>query len=120
GRILPAGRCTARLPLVSGTSSPGARCAFSASKLKGRRMNKLVMCMAAILVSSTAFAQVGTTVKEGAKATAETAKEAGDETKAAVSSEPDKTIDKAKAKVHKAKAHHHAHEAKEAAKETTK
>ena len=31
-------------------------------------MNKLVMCMAAILVSGTAFAQVGTTLKEGAKA----------------------------------------------------
>jgi hypothetical protein len=27
-------------------------------------MNKIVMCMAAILVSSSAFAQVGTTVKE--------------------------------------------------------
>ncbi|HWG29553.1 MAG TPA: hypothetical protein VN676_03300 [Steroidobacteraceae bacterium] len=83
-------------------------------------MNKLVMGMAAILVSGSAFAQVGTTVKEGAKATAETAKEAGDHVKAAVSSEPDKSIDKAKARVHKAKAHHHAHEAKEAAKEITK
>ncbi len=75
----------------------------------------LVLAAAAI-VSNAAFAQVGTTVKEGAKATAETAKEAGDNVKAAVSSEPDKAIDKSKAKAHKAKAHAHAKAAKEAAK----
>jgi hypothetical protein len=35
-------------------------------------------------------------------------------------SEPEKSVDKAKAKVHKAKAHHHAKAAKEAAKEIPK
>ena len=99
---------------------PGCALYTQRPDMEGLTVSKLVMCMAAILVSSSAFAQVGTTVKEGAKATAETAKEAGDETKAAVSSQPDKSIDKAKAKVHKAKAHHHAHEAKEAAKESVK
>jgi hypothetical protein len=37
-----------------------------------------------------------------------------------VSSQPDKSVDKAKAKVHKAKAHHHAAAAKDAAKEIPK
>jgi len=39
--------------------------------------------------------------------------------KSGVESQPDRSIDKAKAKVHKAKAHHHAHVAKEAAKDAT-
>jgi hypothetical protein len=68
---------------------------------------------------SAGFAQVGTTVKEGAKATGEKAQELGDRAKAAVSSEPDKSVDKAKAEVHKAKAHH-AKAAKEAAKDIGK
>ena len=38
----------------------------------------------ALAISSASLAQVGTTVKEGAKATAEKAKEVGDQTKAAV------------------------------------
>jgi hypothetical protein len=66
------------------------------------------------------MAQVGSTAKEGAKATAEKSKEVGDEAKAAVSSQPDKSVDKAKAKVHKAKAHHHAKAAKESAKDVPK
>jgi hypothetical protein len=37
-----------------------------------------------------------------------------------VSSEPDKSVDKAKAQVHKAKAHHHAKVAKDAAKDIPK
>jgi len=37
-----------------------------------------------------------------------------------VSSEPEKTVHKAKAKVHKAKAKQHGENAKDAAKETTK
>jgi hypothetical protein len=67
-----------------------------------------------------ALAQVGTTVKEGAKATGEKAQQVGDETKAAVSSQPSKSVDKAKAHAHKAQAHSHAKTAKEAAKEIPK
>jgi hypothetical protein len=59
-------------------------------------------------------------VKQGAQATGEKAKELGDKTKAAVSSEPNKSADKVKASVHKAKAHHHAHVAKDAAKDIPK
>jgi hypothetical protein len=83
-------------------------------------MRASMLMLAALAVCTLASAQVGTTVKEGAKATVETAKEAGDNTKAAFSSEPNKSIDKAKAKVHKAKAHHHAKAAKEAAKDIPK
>lgn len=77
--------------------------------------NKWVIGVALLAAWSAGFAQVGTTVKEGAKATGEKAHEFGDRTKAAVSSEPDKSIDKAKARVHKAKAHHHAKKADAAA-----
>jgi hypothetical protein len=75
---------------------------------------------AALTVCSVSLAQVGTTVKEGAKATSEKAQEAGDETKAAFSSEPNKSLNKAKAKVHRAKAHYHAKAAKDAAKNIPK
>jgi hypothetical protein len=90
------------------------------SMLSGRRMKKTLLAILALAVSSASLAQVGTTVKEGAKATAEKAKEVGDQTKAAFSSEPNKSVDKAKAHVHKAKAHHHAAAAKDAAKEIPK
>ena len=83
-------------------------------------MKKTVLLVAAMAFWSVSWAQVGTTVKEGAKAAGEKAQQIGDEAKAAVSSEPDKTVDKAKAKVHKAKAHHHAKAAKEAAKDIPK
>jgi hypothetical protein len=83
-------------------------------------MNRFVPALAALALSTACFAQVGTTMKEGAHATAEKAKELGDRTKAAVSSEPNKSADKAKASVHKAKAHHHAKRAKNAAKEIPK
>jgi len=83
-------------------------------------VSKVAAVLAALVLSNAALAQVGTTVKEGAKATSEKAKEAGDETKAAVSSEPNKSVDKAKARAHKAKAHHHAHQSKEAAKDVPK
>jgi hypothetical protein len=83
-------------------------------------MKKILLALATAAICSVSMAQVGTTVKEGAKATAEKAKQAGDETKAAVSSEPNKSVDKAKAQVHKAKAHHHAKAAKDAAKEIPK
>jgi hypothetical protein len=76
--------------------------------------------LAALVISNAAIGQVGTTVKEGAKATGEKAQQIGDQAKAAVESEPNKSIDKTKAQVHKAKAHHHAKAAKEAAKDIPK
>lgn len=83
-------------------------------------VGKLSLCAALLAVTGAVGAQVGSTVKEGAKATSETAMQVGDETKAAVESEPKKSIDKAKAKVHKVKARHHAKKAKEAAKNIPK
>ena len=83
-------------------------------------MRKLLLLVVATSLCQAALAQVGTTVKEGAKATAEKAQQLGDQAKAAVASEPDKSIDKAKAQVHKAKAHAHAKAAKDAAKEIPK
>ena len=76
--------------------------------------------VAAVLIWNVADAQVGTTVKEGAKATGEKTQQYGDQAKAAVSSQPDKAANKAKAQVHKAKAHDHAKSAKDAAKEIPK
>jgi hypothetical protein len=78
-------------------------------------LNKIVVLITAFAISNAAFAQVGETAKEGSKATAETAKQTGDEIKGAASSEPKKSYRKAKAKAHKAKAHHHAKAAKKAA-----
>ena len=83
-------------------------------------MKKILLALATLALCNVSMAQVGTTVKEGAKATAEKSKQVGDEAKAAVSSQPDKSVDKAKAKAHKAKAHHHAKAAKEAAKDIPK
>jgi hypothetical protein len=83
-------------------------------------VNKFLVAMVALALSSASLAQVGTTVKEGAKATGEKAEQYGDQAKAAVSSEPNKSVDKAKAQVHKAKAHHHAKVAKDAAKDIPK
>jgi len=81
---------------------------------------KFIWVAVAALASGSAFAQVGTTVKEGAKATGEKVEQIGDEAKASVESQPNKTIDKTKAQTHKAKAHAHAHAAKDAAKEVPK
>ncbi len=83
-------------------------------------VKRIILLAAALGVSGVAFAQVGTTLKEGAKATIEKSEQLGDRAKAAAESEPDKSIDKAKARVHKARAHHHARAAKEAAKEIPK
>jgi hypothetical protein len=83
-------------------------------------MKTLLLAVSVLALSSVSLAQVGTTVKEGAKATSEKAQQYGDQAKAAVSSEPDKSVDKAKAQVHKAKAHHHAKVAKDAAKDIPK
>ncbi len=78
-------------------------------------MKKIIATVAALLVSSVAFAQVGTTVKEGAKATSEKVQQGAQATAGAVTSEPNSTVHKVKAKVHKAKAHEHASAAKDAA-----
>jgi hypothetical protein len=84
-------------------------------------MRTLILALvAAVLVWNVADAQVGTTVKEGAKATGEKTAQYGDQAKAAVSSQPDKSVSKAKAQVHKAKAHEHARSAKDAGKEIPK
>ena len=83
-------------------------------------MNRPLFLMAIVAAANLAVAQVGSTVSEGAKATGQKAQQYGDQAKAAVSSQPDKTVDKAKAQVHKAKAHHHAKAAKDSAKEIPK
>jgi hypothetical protein len=83
-------------------------------------VKQILWCVAMLAVCDLALAQVGTTVKEGAAATSEKAQQYGDQAKSAVSSEPNKSINKAKAKVHKAKAHHHAKAAKDAAKDIPK
>jgi len=83
-------------------------------------LNRIMLAVAATGVCGLAFAQVGTTVTEGAKATSEKAQQLGDQAKASVESQPNKTIDKAKARIHKAKAHHHAKVAHDAAKDIPK
>ena len=83
-------------------------------------MKRLLVAAALASVAMLAQAQVGTTLKEGAAATSEKAQQVGDQAKAAVSSQPNKSIDKAKAQTHKAKAHAHAKTAKDAAKDITK
>ena len=83
-------------------------------------MRILISALAAALLWNMADAQVGSTVKQGAKATGEKAEQYGDQTKAAVSSQPNKSADKATAQAHKAKAHNHANSAKDAAKEVPK
>ncbi len=79
-------------------------------------MNKFIAAAAALLVSGAAFAQVGTTLKEGAKATGDKVEQGAQATAAAVTSEPSKSVHKAKAKYHKAKASEEATAAKDAAK----
>ena len=68
-------------------------------------MNKTLVLMMAVGLSTGAIAQeVGTAMKQGAKATAEKTEQLGDQAKAAMESQPNKTVDKAKAQIHKAKA----------------
>jgi hypothetical protein len=83
-------------------------------------MKKLLLIAVASMACGSAFAQVGTAVKESGKATGEKAQQVGDEAKASVSSQPEKSADKAKAQTHKAKSHAHATTAKDAAKEVPK
>jgi hypothetical protein len=79
-------------------------------------MKKSLLFVASMALTNLALAQVGSTLSEGAKATSEKAQQYGDQAKAAISSQPDKSVDKAKAQVHKAKAHYHAKAAKDSAK----
>jgi hypothetical protein len=83
-------------------------------------MNKLVLTIASCALCNVAFAQVGTTVKEGAKATSEKTQQLGDQAKASVESQPHKAIDRTRSHRHRAKAHHHAKTAKHAAKDIPK
>lgn len=83
------------------------------------KMKKLLMTVVATTFAAAAFAQVGTAVKETGKAAEESTKEAGDKVKGAMSTEPNKSIDKGKAHMHKAKARAHRHRAKKAAKADT-
>ena len=74
----------------------------------------------AIAVIATGFAlnasaQVGEALKESGKAIGQSAQEGGDKLKAAMSSQPNKAVNNAKAEVHKTKAHYHRHKAKKAA-----
>jgi hypothetical protein len=79
------------------------------------KIKMLFLATLATGFAMSASAQVGETVKEGSKAVGQSAQEGGDKVKGAMSSEPNKTIDKGKAQVHKAKAKHHRHKAKKAA-----
>jgi hypothetical protein len=93
--------------------SGGDNCIIS---IDGATMvKKLLIAIAGTVLFSVASAQSGDAVNESAKATAEGAKEAGDQAKAAVHSGPEKAMDKAKAKGHKASARYHRHRAKAAA-----
>ena len=79
-------------------------------------MKKLTITLAALALSAGAYAQVTTTVKEAAKAAGEKTEQVGDQAKAAVTTGSTKEAAKEKAEEHKAKAHHHKHKMKEAAK----
>ena len=72
-----------------------------------------LFALAFLFVAAAAHAQATTAVKDAGKATAETAKQATENVKAAGSSEPEKTV-------HKAKAKHDAKAAKAAAKDAVK
>jgi len=83
-------------------------------------MNKLIAATAALLVSGACFAQAGTAVKDSATAVSEKAKEAKENTQAAASGQPEKTIHTLKGKYHKQKSAAAADDAKDAAKATVK
>jgi hypothetical protein len=80
-----------------------------------KMIKKLLIVMAAMTCATVALAQAEPAAKESGRAIAESSKQAGDNARAAVSSEPDKSVYKAKARGHKARAHMHRHRAKEAA-----
>ncbi len=76
----------------------------------------MLCTLVACSLSSLAIAQVVPAAKESGHAVAETAKEGGDNLKAATESQPKKAASKSKAHAHKSKAHAHAHHAKADAK----
>ena len=63
-------------------------------------MKTALIAVAFLFGAVGAHAQATTAAKEAGKATTETAKQANENTKAAMSSEPMKTVHKAKAKCH--------------------
>jgi hypothetical protein len=69
--------------------------------------------VAGIALSSAAFTQAVPAAKETGHAIAEKSREGADNVKGAFSSQPKKSMYKAKAHYHKARAHEHAHDAKE-------
>jgi len=79
-------------------------------------MSKFIAAAAALLVSGACFAQVGTAVTEGAKATGDKVEQGAQTVAGAVTKEPNSSVHKAKAKYHKVKAAKEATEAKDAAK----
>ncbi len=80
------------------------------------KMKRLLMATVALVCAGVGVAQVVPAAKETGNAVAESTQEAGDHVKAATESEPNKTVDKVKAKAHKTKARVHRHKAKKAAK----
>jgi hypothetical protein len=79
-------------------------------------MKKIALAAAIVFAATGAFAQVTTTVKEGAKATGEKTLQAKENVQAAATREPKKTVHKAKAAQHKASAAAHGSAASAAAK----
>jgi hypothetical protein len=77
-------------------------------------MKKLLLALAIVFASGATFAQAGTAVKESGKAVGEKALEGKEAVQAAVTSEPKKSMHKAKAKAHKAKSAMHDEKAKAA------
>ena len=75
-------------------------------------MKKLILALAIVFAGSASFAQTKDAVKESGKAVAEKAKEGKETVQAAVTSEPQKSMHKAKAKSHKAKGMKHDQKAK--------
>ncbi len=79
-------------------------------------LKKTLLATAILFAATGAFAQVTTTVKEGAKATGEKTLQAKENVQAAATSQPKKSVHKAKAAHHKAKASAHGSAASAAAK----
>ena len=111
----------ARVPL------PGVECGrigyvtVLKSTLGGSIMRATMLwVIGGVAAVSVASAQVGTAVKESAKAVSESAQDVGNQIKAATETGAEKEVSKAKAHIHRAKAKAHRHEAKEAVKAATK
>jgi hypothetical protein len=74
----------------------------------------LLIALAIAALSASTFAQTTTAIKESGKAVAEKAMEGKETVQAAATSEPNKSVHKAKAKAHKQKAAAHDAKAKAA------